>query len=59
MKMYSEQDIKNYFNYLMKEYPNSNCYRQAEAMLFRMFDTKYDDQDTLKKVIEKINKSDI
>lgn len=53
MKQYSEKDIKNYFRWLMQNYPKSNVRNQAAMMMLRMFNGEY---DTLEYVTAKLNR---
>jgi outer membrane protein assembly factor BamD (BamD/ComL family) len=56
MKNYTIEDIKAYFKYLVKRYPNSDCADNAKSMMFRMFDSAFDNPDNFEKVIEKLKR---
>jgi hypothetical protein len=56
MNTYTVEDIKEYFNYLIKKYPNSNCEKYTNAMMYRMFGNS-DDLDYFEKVMKKIKEN--
>ena len=54
MKTYTEEEIKAYFDYMMKKYAGSPAEEKYEMMKFIMFDTTYWKSDTLEEVTKKI-----
>lgn len=56
-KTYTESEIKAYFEYLIKKYPNSVCAEQADAWLYRMFNKDFSDRDTLEYIVNKIKEN--
>lgn len=53
MKTYTEEEIKAYFDYMIKKYQNAPAGESMELMKIRMFDTTYS-VDTLEKITKKI-----
>lgn len=58
MKTYTEEEIKAYFDYLVKKYDGSPFAERAEMMKSRMFDTTYWKSDTLEEVTKKLKNND-
>lgn len=54
MKTYTEEEIKAYFDYIIKTYPNSPAAEQADRMKFRMFNTDFGKSGTLEEVTKKL-----
>lgn len=55
MKTYTEEEIKAYFDYMIKKYENAPAGERMELMKIRMFDTTYGKSDTLEEVTKKLN----
>lgn len=53
MKTYTEEEIKAYFDYMIKKYNGAPAAESMELMKIRMFDTTYS-IDTLEKITKKI-----
>jgi len=54
MKTYTEEEIKAYFDYMIKKYDGAPVAEQIELTKMRMFDTTYWKSDTLEEVTKKI-----
>lgn len=54
MKTYTKEEIKAYFDYLVKKYDGSPFAEQADRMKMIMFDTIYWKSDTLEEVTKKL-----
>ena len=54
MKTYTEEEIKAYFDYIIKKYANAPVAERTELMKIRMFDTTYGKSDTLEEVTKKL-----
>ena len=52
MKTYTEEEIKKWFDVMMKKYPNGAFYYYLLCVKYEMFPSKiYDDRDSLEKVV--------
>ena len=58
MKTYTEEEIKAYFDYMIKKYENAPAGEEMELMKIRMFDTTYGKSDTLEEVTKKIKEKE-
>ena len=54
--LYTIDDIKKYFDYLMNNYPNSNMYSHANMIKYTMF--KKDSVNNFEKIIKKMKKEE-
>jgi len=58
MKTYTEEEIKAYFDYMIKKYNGAPAAESMELMKIRMFDTTYS-IDTLEKITKKIKEKKV
>ena len=58
MKTYTEEEIKAYFDYMIKRYAGSPAGEKYEMMKFTMFDTRYGNIDTIEAVTKKLKNND-
>ena len=54
MKTYTEEEIKAYFDYMIKKYDGAPMAERMDQTKFTMFDTTYGKSDTLEEVTKKL-----
>lgn len=50
MKIYTENEIKAWFNEMKKKYPNSGTFKHLEAVEYMMFNKAFDNKNCLEKI---------
>lgn len=56
--MYTEEELKAWFEYMKKEYPNSKMLEHVEMIEYVMFDKYANEKDKLKNFVKRLDKPD-